>query len=321
MQMTIFVFYIMILSGIFTGGSFAFLYAIGLFPVPILTPVFSPLIALIGSSIIGVFITSIACEKVLNPLNQLIRATKIVSTGDFSVRVKETKSNSEIGILLRNFNHMAEELGSIEIFRSDFINSFSHEFKTPLASIRGFAKQLRNDNLSAEKRKEYTDIIITEAERLSKMSANVLLLVKLENQQFIPEQKEYELDEQIRNCIILLEKQWSKKNIDINLELKPVKIFGNMEMLSQVWINLIDNAIKYTDENGHITITCCETANDILFKISDNGIGMDNYTLKYIFDKFYQGDTSHSQHGNGLGLSIVKRILDLCREKLLLRVK
>lgn len=311
-QMTIFVFYIMLLAGLLTGGCFTFLYLAGVFPVPLFTPIFSPFVTLIVSSIVGTSLTAFACEKVLNPLNQLIKATKTVSSGDFSIRVKETNGNSEIGALLRNFNHMTKELGSIEMFRNDFINNFSHEFKTPLVSIRGFARQLQNDDLPAEKRKEYTDIIISETERLSNMSAHILLLTKLENQQFVTDYKEYELDEQIRSCIILLEKQWTRKNLEMNVELNPVKIFGNEEMLSHLWINLIDNAIKYTNENGHIAVLCWETGDEIRFRISDDGDGMDDYTLKHIFDKFFQGDRSHKAPGNGLGLSIVKRILELC---------
>jgi len=311
-QVTFFVFYITLLSGLLTGGSFAFLYSVRLIPFPFFTPIFTPFIVLIISSFIGTSLTAFACEKFLNPLNQLIKATKIVSTGDFSVRVQGTNNKSEIGVLIKNFNHMAEELGSIEIFRNDFINSFSHEFKTPLVSIRGFAKQLQNDDLPAEKRKEYTGIIISEVERMSNMSANILLLAKLENQQIVTDHKEFELDEQIRSCIILLEKQWSNKNLEINVELKPVTINSNAELLSHLWINLIDNAIKYTNENGHISITCREDSGNILFSISDDGCGMDDYTLRHIFDKFYQGDKSRSTQGSGLGLSIVKRVVDMC---------
>lgn len=316
-----FVFYIMMLAGLLTGGCFAFLYALGVFPRPILASIFSPLIALFVSSFIGTSITAFTSVKVLKPLNQLIKATKIVSTGDFNVRVEETNGNSEIGVLLKNFNHMTEELGSIEMLRNDFINNFSHEFKTPIISIRGFAKQLQNDNLPEEKRREYTNIIISESERLSNMSTNVLLLTKFENQQFVIDQTEYELDEQIRNCVILFEKQWSSKDIEINLELEPVRVLGNADMLSHLWNNLIDNAIKYTGENGHITIMCRETGGYVHFSISDDGGGMDAYTLKHIYDKFYQGDKSHATQGNGLGLSIVKRILELCRGEMAVESK
>ncbi len=307
------VFWIMISSGLLTVASFVFLYFIGLFSIFALTPVFSPLVTLVVSCFIGTSISAATSKRVLKPLNQIIQATKTISKGDFSVRVEETSSNYEISELLKNFNHMAEELSSIEMFRNSFINDFSHEFKTPIVSIRGFAKQLQNENLSAEKRKEYTDIIISESERLANMSANVLLLTKFENQKFITNQTEFELDEQIRNCVILFEKQWDTKNLEINIDLEPIKIYSNAEMLSHLWINLIENAIKYSEENGHISILCCENGNNIEFKISDTGKGMDNDTLKHIFDKFYQGDKSHATQGNGIGLSIVKRIVELCK--------
>ncbi|HHV28208.1 sensor histidine kinase [Acetivibrio mesophilus] len=312
-QMVFLVFYIMISSGVLTGVFFLFLFAIGILPIPRLAPILYPLVALLVSSIIGTSISAVASERVLKPLNQLIKATKVVATGDFSVRVEEINGHSEVGNLIKNFNHMVEELGSIEMFRNGFINDFSHEFKTPIVSIRGFAKQLQNDNLSPEKRKEYTDIIISESERLANMSANVLLLNKFENQQIITNKTEYELDEQIRDCVILLEKQWSKKNIEINLDLEPIKIYSNQEMLSHLFINLIENAIKYTNDNGHISICCHEAVDGIQFKISDDGNGMDENTKKRIFDKFFQGDKSHAVKGNGLGLSIVKRIVELCK--------
>lgn len=312
-QMVFLIFYIMIASGVLTGLCFMFLFAIGIFPIPHLATFLYPLVALLVSIIIGTSISAVASEKILKPLNQLIKATKVVATGDFTIRVEEINGYSELANLIRNFNHMVEELGSIEMFRNGFINDFSHEFKTPIVSIRGFAKQLQNDNLSPEKRKEYTEIIISESERLANMSANVLLLNKFENQQFITNKTEYELDEQIRDCVILLEKQWINKNIDINLDLEPIKIFNNQEMLSHLFINLIENSIKYSNDNGNIAISCIETVDSILFKISDDGKGMDENTQKRIFDKFFQGDKSHAIKGNGLGLSIVKRIVELCK--------
>ena len=320
-EMVFYVFCIMILAGILTAICFFILFAMRIFPLPVLAPILYPIIALLVSSVIGTSISAVVTEKVFDPLNQLIKATKVVSTGNFSVRVKEINNESEIADLLRNFNYMTEELGSIEMFRNDFINNFSHEFKTPIVSIRGFAKQLQNDNLSSEIRKEYTDIIISESERLTNMATNVLLLTKFQNQQFITNQTEYELDEQIRNCIILLERQWTEKKIEIHLDLEPVKINNNAEMLSQLWINLIENAIKYSDHNGCIIIECHEKVNEIQFKISDDGDGMDDNTLKHIFDKFYQGDTSHAVRGNGLGLSIVKRIVDLCKGEIAVESK
>lgn len=309
--MVFLVFCIMISAGLLTWVCFLFLYATGIFSFPALAPIISQLIALFVSIVIGTSISAVVSKTVLKPLNQLIKATKVVATGDFSVRVEEINSKSEIADLLRNFNHMTEELSSIEIFRNDFINNFSHEFKTPIVSIKGFAKQLQNDDLSPVKRKEYTDIIINESQRLTNMSSNILILTKFENQRIITDQIEYELDEQIRNCIILLEPQWSKKNIEMSLNLEATKIYGNTEMLSHLWINLIENAIKNSDDNSNISIECHETLDDIEFKISNYGNGMDDNTMKHIFDKFYQGDRSHTSPGNGLGLSIVKRIVEL----------
>jgi len=311
--MVILVFFIMISAGLLTGFCIFLLYAVGFFPIRVFAPIFTPLIALFVCNVIGTFISAVASEIILKPLNQLIKATEAVATGDFSVRVEESGGDSEIGDLLRNFNHMTEELASIEMFRNDFINNFSHEFKTPIVSIRGFAKQLQNENLSIEKRMEYTDIIVDESERLANMSSNILLLSKFENQQLITNQAEYDLDEQIRKCIILLEKQWSRKSIEIDLDLAPVKIYNNAEMLSHLWINLIENAVKYSPDQGNITISCGENGEDILFSISNTGDGMDDSTIKRIFDKFYQGDKSHAAQGSGIGLSIVKRIVELCK--------
>jgi len=269
----------------------------------------------------GTVISYFAIKKFFKPINNLIKATKIIAKGNFKVKVPETTSIIVLRELLESFNTMVDEIGGIEIFRNDFINNFSHEFKTPIVSIKGFAKQLKQDNVSPEKQSEYIDIIIKECERLSAMSSKVLLLTKLENQQIITDKKDYSLDEQIRNCILLLEKQWSKKNIDFNVELTPAVFYGNEEMLSHVWLNLLDNAVKYSPENSEITVSCREIRkansagekiNMTEVKITDKGIGMDEHILKHIFEKFYQGDAARSDSGNGLGLPLVKRIIELC---------
>jgi signal transduction histidine kinase len=274
-----------------------------------------------SSVVLGTVIAYFAGKKFLKPLNNLIRATKIIAKGNFKIRLPATSNFAVLRELLESFNKMAEELGGIEIFRNDFINNFSHEFKTPIVSIKGFAKQLKKDDLPPERRQEYIDIIIKECERLTDMSSKVLLLTKLENQQIITDKKDYSLDEQIRNCILLLEKQWSKKNIEFNVELAPAVFHGNEEMLSHVWLNLLENAIKYSRENGEISVSCRESKKANLMgsietvtevKITDGGIGMDEATLKHIFEKFYQGDAARSDSGNGLGLPLVKRIVELC---------
>ncbi|MCL1793331.1 MAG: HAMP domain-containing histidine kinase [Oscillospiraceae bacterium] len=274
-----------------------------------------------ASVILGTVIAYFASKIFLKPLNQLIKATKIIAKGNFKVKLPESSNIGVIGELLGSFNTMAEELGGIEIFRNDFINNFSHEFKTPIVSIKGFAKQLKQESLSPEQRAEYIEIIIKECERMSAMSSKVLLLTKFENQQIITGKKDYSLDEQIRNCILLLEKQWSKKSIAFNVELAPAIYHGNEEMVQHVWLNLLDNAIKYSRENGEISVGCrqsnkinaagaIESATEV--RITDMGIGMGEKTLKHIFEKFYQEDPARSDSGNGLGLPLVKRIIDLC---------
>lgn len=249
-----------------------------------------------------------------------VRITKVsegmreVAKGNFSTRVKErdkSEALSEFGELERTFNRMASDLEGIEIFRNDFINNFSHEFKTPIVSIRGFARQLQSDSLSDAQKKEYVDIIVTESERLANMSSNVLLLSKLENQQIVSDKTEFYLDEQIRKCILLLEKSWSDKGIELDIDLDEIRYTFNEEMLSHIWINLISNAIKFTSDGGRISCDLHADGESIVFTVSDSGIGMSEETLSHIFEKFYQGDKSHSTLGNGIGLNIVSRIVTL----------
>lgn len=247
-------------------------------------------------------------------ITRISQAMRSIAKGNFKKRVPvkdETEVITEIGDLERSFNQMAADLESIEMFRNDFINNFSHEFKTPIVSIRGFARQLQSGNLSGEQKKEYIDIIVTESERLATMSQNILLLTKLENQQIVAEKTEFYLDEQIRNCILLLEKSWSEKDIELDLDLDEIKYTFNEEMLSHVWINLISNAIKFTPKGGKIAFRLKNGENGKVFEIEDTGDGMSDAVKARIFEKFYQGDSSHATKGNGIGLNIVQRILIL----------
>jgi signal transduction histidine kinase len=310
--MVLYVLIIMVFAGLLTSLFLLLVSATGIVPPYLLPPILSPLAALFISSVIGTSISAFASERVLKPLNQLIEATELVAKGDFSARVEESEGEWEMARLQRNFNHMAEELGGIELFRNDFIDDFSHELKTPIVSIRGFAKQLQDEGLSPEKRREYTDIIVSESERLAGMSTNILLLAQYEHQQIVTGQEEYELDEQLRNCVILLERQWGAKGIEMDLDLAPLRIYANAEMLSQLWINLLDNAIKYSYDKGRISVVCAEENGCIKIEIADEGAGMDESTARHAFDKFYRGETSGASRGYGLGLSIVKRIVELC---------
>lgn len=270
--------------------------------------------SLISCIVLGTFLSLPVGRHLLKPMRELIAATKEVANGNFNVRVKtEEKHINELTELLNSFNKMTEELSGIEMFRNDFINNFSHEFKTPIVSIRGFAKQLQQgENLTEDQKKEYINIIVKESDRLSNMAANVLLLSKLENQQFVTDISEYDLDEQLRRCILLLQKQWTKKNIEILPELEPVKIHANEEMLSHLWINLLSNAVKFTLPGGQVQVRCNVDNDHIVVEVNDNGIGMSKETVHRIFDKFYQCDASHADSGNGLGLPLVKRIVELC---------
>lgn len=302
---------IIVSSGILTMLATLVFYLLGFFRYSIFKPLALPIIVVIVSMVIGVVLSVIVGRKVLSPINDLIRAMQTVAKGDFSVRVQETRHKSEVDDLMKNFNLMAEELGGIELFRQDFINNFSHEFKTPIVSIKGFAKQLQKESITEEQRKEFTDIIITESERLTNMASNILLLTKLENQQIINDKGEFYLDEQIRKCVLLLEKQWSGKNLELNLELEEIIFHSNEEMLSHIWINLISNAIKFSSRGSTIHIRCFRESDCAVVEIEDNGSGIEGEIMRHIFDKFFQGDVSHKIEGNGLGLPLIKRIVEL----------
>lgn len=272
--------------------------------------------ALVASLLLGALLSIIVTNIFLKPLNLLIAATKNIRNGDFTstelVSWKEKYTLSELNQLIRAFNDMNEELNANEIFHKDFISNFSHEFKTPLVSIKGFAQQLYDGNLPPEQQKEFSRIILEEADFLSKLSTDTLLLTKLESQYIITERTEYSLDEQLRSCMLSLEPAWSSKNIEIDMDLSEITIYRNESILNHVWSNLIDNAIKFTPENGKITVTSKESKNGIVVSVSDTGCGIPEDKIPFIFEKFYQCDGSRSTKGNGLGLSLVKRIVDLC---------
>ena len=309
---TLLVLAIISLSALLTGGILLLLILLGVIPSAVMATVWMPPIVVCVGCIIGAILASFIMRFYIKPLDDMVAATKRIAEGDFSVRVPEKTHIHEMNILVENFNRMAHELEGIEMFRSDFINNFSHEFKTPIVSIRGFAKQLQNSNLTDEERKKYTEIIASESERLSGMATNVLLLTKLENQQLIAEKKPYSLDEQIRNCVLLFAKEWESKNIELDIDLESITYVGNEELMSHIWINLIGNAVKYTHSGGRISVRAFEKNEEIAVHVSDNGIGMSHDVMEKIFEKFYQCDTSHSEKGNGLGLSLVKRIVELC---------
>ena len=307
-----FVFFAMLVS-IMIIGSIAFLMIrLGIFdffrgPNPFLAVIMLMLFSLF----LGTLIAMLISNRTLKPLQKIIAATRKVAGGDFSVRL-ETGSVPEIEDLTASFNTMVQELGSIETLSNDFVNNFSHEFKTPIVSILGFARLLRNKDLSDAEREEYTEIIIQESERLSGFASNVLDLSKLENVNILTDKRPYSLDEQIRRVAALMEPRWREKNINVTLKMNNMTIRNSEDLLQQVWVNLLDNAIKFTGNNGNIFISLRQRDNEAEFCIKDDGAGMDEQTLEHIYDKFFQGDRSRSGSGHGLGLTLVKRIVDIC---------
>lgn len=265
--------------------------------------------------VVGIALILVVINLIIKPINKIADATKKVAKGDFTVKLS-TKRNDEIGRLVNNFNVMVGELNSIEYLRKDFIRSVSHEVKTPIASIQGFAKLLEDENLSKEEKQEYINIILEETTRLSNLSSNIIKLSKVENQEIITNKKEYRLDEQLRKAIIMLEAKINKKNIQIELNAKSTIIYEDEELLMEVWLNLLNNAVKYTKENGKIEVNVCEQEEYIEVKVKDNGIGIPKDKQDRIFEKFFQVDKSRSTEGSGLGLAIVKRIIELIDGKI-----
>lgn len=276
----------------------------------------------IASIIIGMLLSFVIGNTILKPLSELVKATKKVANGDFNTTLPigwtEKHTVTELRELIKDFNEMTEELRNTEIFRNDFISNFSHEFKTPLASIRGFARQLCEGDLTPEQQREFSKIILDETEYLSVLSQNTLLLTGLENKDIISDKTLFSLDEQLRDCMIRLEPQWSEKNIEIEMEMDEISFFWNEKLLSHVWSNLFDNAIKFSPSRvgatsgGKINVSCKSDGEIIVVTVMDSGCGIPAESIPHIFEKFYQADISHAAKGNGLGLPLVKKIVELC---------
>lgn len=251
-------------------------------------------------------------KKIFNPLEQISVAAGKVAAGDFTPEISYKGEFEELERTFENFNRMVKELNSVEIMRNDFIADVSHEFKTPLSAISGYATLLQDSELSEEERKEYIKKIFFNIEKLNDLTENILRLSKMEHQQFLENPVKFRLDEQIREAIVLLEPKWASKNMNLDLELPEVIYTGQSSLLFQVWTNLISNAVKYTDAGGTITVSLKEEKDGVQVSVRDTGIGMSKETLVHIFDKFYQGDTSRRSQGNGLGLAICREIVKKC---------
>ena len=241
----------------------------------------------------------------------LIKNLNKVASGDYGAQIEVRRGDTFAEVYL-NFNKMTRELNSVKTLRDDFVHELSHEFKTPLASIHGFADLLLEGGVSEEERNKFLRIISDEADRLRRLADGILILSKLENQQMPGENEQFRLDVQINECIIMTERGWSQKNIDVSSSLDPVKINGDPVLLRQVWLNLLSNAVKFTPEGGKILCGLTQRDGYAVVTVSDNGTGIKDEDLPKIFDKYYRGTNLPQSEGNGLGLAVCKRICNLC---------
>ena len=260
--------------------------------------------------VLGLFFSNFISRRFLKPISELQKGMNEVKNGNFNVNI-ENEYQDEAKYLIDNFNLMVEELKKSETLKSDFISNVSHEFKTPLASIQGYATLLQDDSLSKEDKEKYTKYIIDSSQKLNELVSNILKISKIDNQKIVIEPTIFSLDEQIRESILTFEKEWIKKDIELIIDLEELEIRTDKSLLSNVWNNLIGNAIKYSNENSKIEIKGYKLNNRIKIHIKDYGIGIKSEDLPYIFNKFYQVDSSRTSEGNGLGLALVKGILDL----------
>jgi len=266
---------------------------------------------LLASILAGTLLTGLFGRKILFPFSSLNTGTKEVAKGNFQFRLYEDYRIEELREMAHNFNIMVQELSGIETLRNDFMINVSHEFKTPIAAIEGYATLMQDTDLPVEERREYTRLIMESTRQLSALSSHILKLSKLENQEILAEREAFQLDEQLRLALLLLEPQWSAKQLNLELQLEAIRFYGSEELIMQVWVNLLGNAIKFSDMGDELTIVATQTDHEVRVEISDTGIGMTPDIRKHIFEKFYQGDQSRSAEGNGLGLPLALRIVDL----------
>ena len=266
--------------------------------------------SLVCGTLIALFLGSVP----LRSMNKMTEGLHRLASGDYKAHI-EPKGFlcmiAPVRDMVDSFNATAAELEGTEMLRSDFINNFSHEFKTPIVSIAGFAGLLKQGNLSREEQLEYLDIIESESRRLAQMATNVLDMTKVENQAILTDVTTFNLSEQLRTCVLLLERKWETKNLEMNLELEEHMISGNQELLKHVWVNLLDNAIKFSPEGQTVEISAAEEEGRIAVSICNTGSFIPKGQQEAIFRKFYQADRSHNTEGNGIGLAVVKRVVEL----------
>lgn len=265
---------------------------------------------LAGGSLLSLVMSVAINSLVIQPMRQILNAIDQVSGGNFDVRIS-TDDTMEIGFFADTINQMIESLGNLETLRNDFIANVSHEFKTPLAAIQGYAELLQNEDLTAEERRQYANMVYASAKRLSVLSSHILEMSKLEHGDIAIENSEFMLDEHLRQALLLLQADWQEKDIELDLDLAEVKYLGCDELLMQVWLNLLGNAIKFSPPGAPLHIKLEKLPCAVQVTIRDHGIGIAAAEHSLIFEKFYQADTSHKTEGNGLGLAMVRQIINL----------
>ena len=264
-------------------------------------------VAAVAAALMSYFIG----RRILAPMVKLSKASKEVARGNFNITVSDSSKLEEVQTTFRNFNAMVRELNSISTLSNDFVANVSHEFKTPLTAIEGYAMLLQEPTLTAEERGEYLDKILFNTHRLSDLVGNILMLSKIESKSLAEQYKDFRLDEQLRQAVVSLESAWAEKDIVFNVNLDEVTLNGCEALLMHVWTNLISNAVKFSERGQSIEIRLLDQKECVVVSITDHGCGMTQEVQERIFEKFYQGDASHKSLGNGLGLSLVKRIVEL----------
>lgn len=263
------------------------------------------LISILSGAAIAVGLSKIF----VSPMMKLGDAMRKVAGGDFSVRLDCTSKIRDVREVYGSFNTMVKELGNTETLQTDFVSNVSHEFKTPINAIEGYASLLQDSQLTDEQKSAYIDKIIFNTRRLSDLVGNILLLSKVNNQTISLKASTFRLDEQVRQSILALESKWEKKEIEFDIDLDEIEYTGYENLLSHVWLNLIDNAVKFSPQNGQIRIRLKQLDGSVTFSIWDNGLPIPEADIDRIFNKFYQGDNSHASEGNGLGLALVRKIV------------
>ena len=268
-----------------------------------------PLLAL--SALASIVFSIILGITIIRPMKTFQEAFEVISEGQLDYRLELESNVVEVQAMRDGFNHMVEDLSVIETLSNDFIANVSHEFKTPLSTIEAYAVLLQSKDLDDEKREQYIRAIRNSAQDLSVLTDNILKISRLDHSVYDQSLEAYRLDEQIRNIILMNEKAWTTKDIEFDLDLESMKFVANQNLVSQIWQNLIDNAIKFSHPQGLIKISLKSDEKHIVFVIEDYGIGIKEAELDRIFDKFYQGDTSRKSFGNGLGMTLVDRIVKI----------